>query len=160
MEVVDKNPVKAIVVIVRKRAIVVFQARDETASILGDTCEEEGFTGMSRTVAIDMGLAQFPTLQLRDEALQRLDHRLRKSGHEVVDIITGDRCTHVNNGLKGLLPGHGVLDVLSEQPDGGSGSEHDGSDGVVVDEGSDSASGSDMGTDDADSVEGFGGDSR
>lgn len=153
MEVVDKNPVKAVVIIVGESAVVVFEARDETAGILSDECEQIGFSSVSGTITIDMWLAQCPTLQLPYEVLKRIDHRLRKSGHVVLDVITGDGFRKAKDRLHGLLPGCGILDVLGEDPDGGSGPEHDGSDGVVMDEGSYCSTSCDVSTDDADSVE-------
>lgn len=153
MEVVEKDPVKAVVVIVGESTIVVFQARDETASILSDECEEVGFPGMGRAVTIDMWLAECPTLQLTYEVLERIKHRLAKSGHVCLDVIVGDRARETRDSCKGVLAGHGILDILGEEADGSSGSEHDWGDGVVMDELSDGSTCGDVGSDDADGVE-------
>lgn len=153
MEVVDKNPVKAVVVIVGERAIVVFEARDETAGVLSDECEEVGFASVSGPVTIDMWLAECPTLQLPYERLQRIEHRLRKSGHVVLDVLGADRAREARDSCKGLFRGHGLLDVLGEESDGGSGSEHDGCDSVVMHESFDGSASGDVCSDDADGVE-------
>ena len=153
MEIIEKNPIKAVVVIVGESSIVVFEARDETARILCDECEEVGLPGVGGPVTIDMWLAECPTLQLTYEILERIKHRFRKSGHVVLDVISGDRARETRNSCEGLLPGHGILDILGEETDGSCGSEHDGSDGVVMDEASDGTASLDVSADDADGVE-------
>lgn len=152
MEVVDKHPVKAVVIIVGESSVVVFKARDETARILSEECEEEGFTSVCGSVAVDVWFAKSPTVQLSYEQLKRIEHRLRKSGHEVLDIVVGDSARETRNSLKGVLPGHGILDVLCEDADTCSGSEHDGGDSIVMDELSEGESSFDVASDDVDRV--------
>lgn len=156
MKVVEKNPIKAVIVIVGESTIVVFEAGDEAARILSDECEEVGLPGVGGPVTIDMWLAECPTLQLTYECLERIKHRLCKTGHHILDLIGGDSARETRDRCKGLLAGHGILDILGEETDGCSGTEHDGGDSVVMDELSDGSTGSDVGTDDADGVEGFG----